>query len=143
MSTFRKSPVSLNEVRLQYQAQLKCSGLSPTIRDFGENDDGTLWMTMDEITSKCIAEKYGEDARDVPDWIWNEIHHIIRKLYYAGQMEYIDITPYNFIEHNGSVWCIDYGHATHRSEGIDAVKNWFLAEFLEDGSMRKWNPDFR
>jgi hypothetical protein len=137
---FRKSHVSVNEIRFQYQAQLNCGTIAPTIRDFGENPDGTMWMTMDRIDAKNLAEKYGDNPEELPVWIWYDIHRIVRTLFYAGNMEYIDITPYNFMEKNGIVWCIDYEHASER-EG-DQPKNWFLQEFLQDNSMREWNPDF-
>ena len=60
---------------------------------------------------------------------------IIEILYYTENIEYIDITPYNFIEKNEKIYIIDFGHANYRK-----AKNYFLREFLD--GLNKWNSDF-
>jgi hypothetical protein len=95
-------------------------------------------MVMQDVGEMCIADKYGSNPSSIPAWIWKQVHYILNKLYVEGHMEYIDITPYNFIEKDGVVWCIDYGHAAP-SRG--PIRNWFLKEMLEK-KLKRWNPDF-
>jgi hypothetical protein len=98
----------------------------------------TSYMITQDMDEMCLADKYGPQAKSIPPWIWKQIHYMIKRLLDEGSMEYIDITPYNFIEKDGVVWCIDYGHATpFRGE----IRNWFLKEFLEK-KLKSWNPDF-
>ncbi len=55
-------------------------------------------------------------------------------------IEYIDITPYNFIELNNKIYLIDFGHARFRTKSKSI--NWFLKRFLFD-MINEYNPDFR
>jgi len=59
-------------------------------------------------------------------------------LYLECDIEYIDVTPYNFIEKDDKVWIIDFGDARDAPK-----KNWFLGNMFKDGKMTQWNPDFR
>lgn len=100
--------------------------------------DGSTWMETERIPSMNVADKYGDD---VPERVWKRVHDIVYALFHTLQMEYIDITGYNFIEDNsGRVWCIDYEHVTQRTS--EKPQNWFLREFLDNPKMREWNPDF-
>lgn len=88
-----------------------------------------------------LAENFSDDPEDIPIYIWNEMRQIVEKLYYDEGIEYIDITPYNFmIDPNDKIWLIDFGHAyyTDKTKSI----NWFLNEFIFDGS-NQFNPDFK
>ena len=97
-------------------------------------------IIMEDLKEKCLADKYGENFDDdLPDFIKHEIHNIISILYEREGIEYIDITPYNFIEKDKKVYIIDFGHAYF----VDKNKkiNWFLKDFLD--GLNSWNPDFK
>lgn len=133
MSFYHKSNITQDEIFFHTRAL--SLGIAPAICDVGRN-----WVKMEHLNAHCLADKFGENPHDIPDAQWKQIHILIRRLFYQGNMEYIDITPYNFIEKNGVVWCIDYGHVKER-EG-DIPKNWFLRDFIENDAMKEWNPDF-
>jgi tRNA A-37 threonylcarbamoyl transferase component Bud32 len=96
-------------------------------------------ITMENLNELCIADRYGEDPRNIPKIIWDQIRTIIRILYNEEGIEYIDITGYNFIEKKGKVYIIDFGDAIYTRK--DREMNWFLSYFL--GGHNGWNPDFR
>jgi len=93
-------------------------------------------ITMEKIQGQTLADKYGDDHREIPPGIWKQIHKILSILYESEGIEYIDITPYNFMESDGKIFIIDFGDAYYRGKEM----NWFLKEFL-DGDF-SWNPDF-
>ena len=98
-------------------------------------------ITMEKINGKTLFEKYSDDPSDIPKWVWDEIRHILTILYEDEGIEYIDITPYNFmIDNNNKIWIIDFGHAFY----TDSNKriNWFLSEFIYD-QVNEFNPDFK
>jgi len=64
---------------------------------------------MDDIQHDCLADKYGTEIEDIPDWIWDKIRFMVQTLKEEECIEYIDITPYNFIEKNNQVYMIDFG----------------------------------
>jgi len=96
-------------------------------------------ITMENIQEMCIADMYGEDPKDIPKLVWDQIRVILRILYFDEGIEYIDITGYNFIEKNGKVYIIDFGDAIYSKK--DKEMNWFLSYFL--GGHNGWNPDFQ
>jgi len=69
--------------------------------------------------------------------IMKEIYNILYRLYHECDIEYVDVTPYNFIEYNGKVWVIDFGDAKA------VKKNWYLQEVFENELILTWNPDYR
>jgi serine/threonine-protein kinase RIO1 len=97
-------------------------------------------ILMENLNELCIADKYGDLPEHITNELWEQIHDIIEYLYETEGIEYIDITPYNFIEKEGKVYIIDFGHAKY----VDKKKkiNWFLDEFINDG-INEWNPDFK
>ena len=111
-------------------------GFAPNIHDV-KKFPNRYEITMDKIDSPCLADVYGDDPKNIPKHIWKEIYNILVILYEREGIEYIDITSYNFIEHNNKVYIIDFGDALYTKEGHI---NWFLKEFL-DGDYG-WNPDF-
>lgn len=132
--SFKKTASSELEIELQRVASQH--GFCPKVL----SSEGIVFE-MEKIDAPCLAEKYGEKSTDTPPWIWNEIIRILAVLYECEGIEYIDITPYNFIEKDGKVWIIDFGHAYYtKSQKQEKPQNWFLAEFL-DGEL-VWNPDF-
>jgi RIO-like serine/threonine protein kinase len=128
--TFKKTAATLLEIELQRIAATH--GFAPRV--LSQNN---LEFEMDNIGAPCLADVYGENATDLPNWIWKSIINILRTLYDYEGIEYIDITPYNFIEKDGKVWIIDFGHAYYAHP-----RNWFLKDLL-NGEEPSWNPDFR
>ena len=121
-----------NEVELQKRAARKGFAPKVIITDY------KTYIKMDKIDSLCIADQYGAKFTDTAKHLRDQIYEIVRRLYYECDMEYIDVTPYNFIEDTtGRVWVIDFGDA------LPVKRNWFLEELLENGILTKWNPDFK
>jgi tRNA A-37 threonylcarbamoyl transferase component Bud32 len=73
----------------------------------------TRTFTMYKINQMSISDKYGENFSDVPQHIIEEIRNIISTLYY-NDIEYPDITGYNFIEYDNKIWIIDFEHASYK-----------------------------
>jgi tRNA A-37 threonylcarbamoyl transferase component Bud32 len=120
-----------NEVILQTRASHK--GLAPRII----STDYKTYIKMEKIPEMCVADKYGENIKNIPKTIISDIYKIIRTLYHECDIEYVDVTPYNFIECDGRVWVIDFGDA------IPVVKNWYLKELFDNDCILEWNPDFK
>jgi RIO-like serine/threonine protein kinase len=94
---------------------------------------------MEDLATPSIADVYGDSIDHLPEWIREEILGILYSLYTIGNIEYIDVTPYNFIEKDGVVWIIDFGHARECQEEI----NPYLDELFANWSLTKWNPEFQ
>ena len=120
-----------NEVELQKRAFRK--GLAPKII----NTDYKTFIKMEKIPEMCIADKYGEDIKKMPKDILKQIYKILYILYHECHIQYVDVTPYNFIECDGKVWVIDFGDA------IPVKKEWYLEEVFDNEEVLEWNPDFR
>jgi RIO-like serine/threonine protein kinase len=121
-----------NEVELQKRAARKGFAPKVIITDY------KTYIKMDKIDLLCIADQYGAKFTDTAKHLRDQIYEIVRRLYYECDIEYIDVTPYNFIEDTtGRVWVIDFGDA------LPVKRNWFLEELLENGILTKWNPDFK
>lgn len=131
--------VCKDNISLETELQTLASnfGFAPEIYNIIYEEDRAR-IVMDKIEDMCLADKYGENPEDIPTYIWVQIRNILKILYEQLNIEYIDITPYNFIETKGKVYIIDFEHAyfNEKEEEID----WFLDEFL--GGENKWNPDF-
>ena len=110
----------------------------PVIHSVQWATDGCT-ISMDNLDAMCLADKYGDKESDLPPAIWAKIHKILSTLYEVEGIEYIDITPYNFIEKDGVIYIIDFGDAYYTKS--EKTVNWFLRDFL-DGCYG-WNPDFK
>jgi serine/threonine-protein kinase RIO1 len=132
--TFKKTASSLLEIELQRVASTH--GFTPKVL----SQDG-LEFEMEELEAPCLANVYGENPKDIPFGVWEQIVNILSVLYDHEGIEYIDITPYNFIEVDGKVWIIDFGHAFY-TLSPNRPDNWFLRDFLIHGTYT-WNPDFK
>lgn len=130
--------VNKTNVYLEAELQTLASkyGFSPIVYNVIYEEDRAR-IVMDKIDEMCLADKYGEKIEDIPQYIWDEIRNILKTLYDEENIEYVDITPYNFIEKEGKVYIIDFEHAYYNI--YDDI-NWFLEEFLLGEN--KWNPDF-
>ena len=111
-------------------------GFSPQVLNVVRTADKWI-LAMEDVEEGCLADHYGDDPEDIPEWIWDEIRRMVRHLYEDEGIEYIDITPYNFIEKEGRIYMIDFGDAKYTGD----EKDWFLNEFL-DGE-NSWNPDYK
>ena len=98
-------------------------------------------LTMVNINKLNISDMYGENPEDVDEYLFDEIRKIIKKLA-EYNVEYPDITGYNFIETKSPegktlLWIIDFEH----SKLCKTITNKFVKKFI--GGLNKWNPDFR
>jgi tRNA A-37 threonylcarbamoyl transferase component Bud32 len=113
-------------------------GFTPEIYDVDFAEDECI-ICMEDLEEQCLADKYGDLAEHIPAKYWEQIRTILAILFEREGIEYIDITPYNFIEKNDKIYIIDFGDAyyTHKSKEV----NWFLKEVLDGHN--GWNPDFK
>ena len=97
----------------------------------------TKTMQMEQIPGMSVSDFYGEDFSAVPDNVTAQIRNIIQDLK-SNNIIYPDLTGYNFIELNNTVWIIDFEHAYF---GFNpAQSDTFVEEFLN--GMESWNPEF-
>ena len=75
-----------------YSLGIKC----PKILDYYWYNN-SMYIIMEYIQGKDLASLYGTDPKKIPIWVWNKIHDIIESLY-LNDIEYSDITAYNFIQ---------------------------------------------
>jgi len=133
----------LNEIEIQRIASTY--GFTPKILNVTKNDF-EYQIQMELIEAECLANKYGEEPCDIPEQYWNQMKSIVSILFYREGIEYIDITPYNFIEKNNKIYLIDFGHAFYTPEpnALLPPTNWFLSDFMDRTQQVKcFNPDFR
>ena len=123
--------VELQQISAKY-------GFSPSILKVHKNKK--YWrIEMEDVDELCLADTYGEDPECIPEYIWDSIRAMLTILFEEEGIEYVDITPYNFIEKNGRIYVIDFGDAKYTNKFEEP--NWFLTEFL-DGK-NSWNPDYK
>jgi len=123
-----------NEIELQSIAARY--GFAPKIISTSKHKDICL-IFMENLDTECLADVYGEDPEEIPEWIWDQIRIMIRTLIEEEGIEYPDITPYNFIEKNDKIYMVDFGDAKYINDDI----SWFVQEFI-DGE-NSWNPDYK
>jgi tRNA A-37 threonylcarbamoyl transferase component Bud32 len=127
----RKEKDIRREVELQERASK--IGVSPKILD----TNFKTYIRMENLDEMCIADMYGEDFDKMPKDIIDEIYNILMRLYLECDIEYIDVTPYNFIKKDDKLWIIDFGDARF------VETNWFIKEVMINKKLVRWNPDFR
>lgn len=127
----RKEKDIRREVELQERASK--IGVSPKILD----TNFKTYIKMENLDEMCIADMYGEDFDKIPKDIIDEIYNILMRLYLECDIEYIDVTPYNFIKKDDKLWIIDFGDARL------VETNWFIKEVMINKKLVRWNPDFR
>ena len=93
-------------------------------------------MVMEKINHMTIADFYGEDAKNVPSDTFLQIRNIIKNLT-KYNIEYPDITGYNFIEYDNKIWIIDFEH----TRTITGKLNSFVSKFID--GLNEWNPQFK
>jgi len=98
-------------------------------------DEETKVMTMEKINNMCISDMYGEKAKDISRELFDKVRKIITLLYH-NNIEYPDITGYNFIEWDNKLWIIDFEH----SKKSTAINNKFIDSFIR--GKNEWNREF-
>jgi tRNA A-37 threonylcarbamoyl transferase component Bud32 len=93
-------------------------------------------LVLEKINNMSISDFYGEEPSNVSPELFNKIRKIIQKLV-DNNIEYPDITGYNFIEYNNKIWIIDFEH----SKTIINKLNPFVEKFIN--GLNKWNPEFK
>lgn len=121
----------VREARLQRDSAKL--GLSPAII----RTDNRTFIEMDLIPELTLFDRYGYDVEELPNEIRKQVYDIVDTLYRHG-IQYVDITPHNFIEENGKVWIIDFGHASNRKRLCK-----YLIKLFNQGYLFAWNADFR
>lgn len=102
------------------------------------NEDSKI-MVMKKVGKGNLSNNYGEDATDVPNKLFEQVIRTIRILV-LNNIEYPDITGYNFIEDNdGKVWIIDFEHSSIMTSAN--VDNIHIRKICNGYS--EWNPDFK
>ena len=115
---------------------------TPNIHEVITHKDLSI-VCMDRVEGKTIYHLYGDNPDTIPESVWFDIQKILSTLFFEEGIEYIDITPFNFLETKaGKIIIIDFGHAYYAEKHHNGVpRNWFLKGFL--GGKFGWNPDFR
>ena len=81
-------------------------------------------LVIEKIKNMCISDWYGAESNKIEPELFDKIRNIIKKLA-DNNIEYSDITGYNFIEHNNQIWIIDFEH----SKVITGKLNKFVINF--------------
>jgi tRNA A-37 threonylcarbamoyl transferase component Bud32 len=137
--TFIKAHVSFKEFMMHeyiYTLSLNSNGALNVPKIIDYNAEAQV-LEMENIPQMCVADFYGEKASDISAELFSTIREAIRFLY-ANHIIYPDITGYNFIEHEGKVWIIDFEHSDFESY----ERNIFVDEFVNDDTYNEWNPWF-
>tara|TARA_B100001094_G_C17751646_1_gene586094 strand:- start:211 stop:645 length:435 start_codon:yes stop_codon:yes gene_type:complete len=102
-------------------------------------DEKNKIMIMKKVEGMNLSDKYGDNATDIPNEIFEQVVKIVRNLV-LHNIEYPDLTGYNFIEDtDGKVWIIDFGHSKMMSS--NQINNIHIQTICNGD--KKWNPDFR
>jgi len=123
------------ELEIELQEIASMFSFAPSIEKVVVGETSTI-IEMEKIEGDLLSDLYGDDPSEVPIWIWGEIRRIVGTLLDVEGIEYIDITPYNFIQRDDEIIVIDFGDAKYTTDNV----NWFLEEFLNGEN--SWNPDF-
>ena len=124
----------MNEI--EFQKKSGCFGFSPKIIRHYESGDKYI-IEMERINGMTLADFYCDKMSDLPTSVLCEIKRILKILLYSG-IQYIDITPYNFMIEEGTekIYIIDFEHAS------PIHINWYVRDFLLEGKLNKWNEEF-
>ena len=102
-------------------------------------DEKNKIMIMKKVEGMNLSDKYGDNANDIPNEIFEQVVKIVRNLV-LHNIEYPDLTGYNFIEDtDGKVWIIYFGHSKMMSS--NQINNIHIQTICNGD--KKWNPDFR
>ena len=100
-------------------------------------DKKTKTMVMEKVNNMNLSDMYGENDTDIDEYYYDEIRTIIKTLA-ENNIEYPDITGYNFIEFDKKIWIIDFEHSSIFKK---CMKDPFVVKFIN--GTNKWNPEFK
>lgn len=133
------SDTNIDNVQLEVELQQLASkhGFTPKVIDVIYYEDKAI-ICMENLNEMCLADKYGDNSKDLPEHIWDIIRNILLTLLDEESIQYIDVTPYNFIEKDDEVYIIDFGHANYiyEKQPIDE----YLERFFNGEN--EWNDEF-
>jgi RIO-like serine/threonine protein kinase len=125
-----------NEVVLQTIASEL--GLAPRIFTVKYEDDHAV-LAVEEVEEMSVADMYGEKSEDLPEDLWERIRNAVKLLLDEEGIEYVALSPYNFVEReDGSIYITNFGDAYIGNGDEEIDPN--LQDFL-DGS-NEWSADF-
>ena len=102
-------------------------------------DETNKIMIMKTVQGMNLSDKYGDNADDIPNESFDQVVKIVRNLV-LHNIEYPDLTGYNFVEDNdGKVWIIDFGHSKLMSSTL--INNVHIQTICNGD--KQWNPDFK
>lgn len=137
---------------IQLQKISSTYGFTPPILNVSVNrnsNSNEYIIQMEKIDGECLANSWGDKPTDIPENFFHQIRCIVKLLFFREGIEYIDITPYNFLEKNGRIYLIDFGHAyftpvnpQNSNKSKITPTNWFLKEFITS-EINEYNPDFK
>jgi tRNA A-37 threonylcarbamoyl transferase component Bud32 len=134
---FVKNNVSLREYKMY---KYVCDLDIVNIPKFYSYDKNTKTLITQKIPNLNVADNYGEDAKDCPEEVYYKIRETIKTLY-NNNIEYPDITGYNFIEYQNKIWIIDFEHANIMTTNNKKDYDPFVEKFIY--GFNGWNPDYR
>ena len=140
LKTFQKNDVSPNEAAMQLLLSTGIlKGQTPAVHSYNAINNILVMQKIDEM---CVSDMYGEHMSDVPKSLVDAIREII-KILYDNNIEYPDITGYNFIytedDKDDKLYIIDMEHAKFntKKDSYDP----FILKFIK-GDVIEWNERF-
>jgi RIO-like serine/threonine protein kinase len=130
---YTKYGIELNEYKIhQFVYNLQIVNI-PKIVHY---DKQTKTMVMNKINGLSFSDEFGELPEDISNAIFERIRDVI-KILVLHNIQYVDITGYNFIlDKNNILWIIDFEHATYN----DRITDDFILRFI--CGENSWNPEF-
>ena len=120
-------------------SSIKCSINIINVPEIIKYDDDSKIMVMYKIGLHNLSDQYGENAKEVPNKLFDQVIKIVRTLVLHG-IEYPDLTGYNFIEDDcGVVGIIDFEHSSLMTSS--QVNNIHIQNICN--GYKVWNPEFR
>jgi tRNA A-37 threonylcarbamoyl transferase component Bud32 len=102
-------------------------------------DEESEIMIMKKVGDMSLSDYYGDNADDIPNESFDQVVKIVRNLV-LHNIEYPDLTGYNFVEDNdGKVWIIDFGHSQMMT--TKHIDNIHIQNICN--GYKKWNPEFK
>lgn len=131
---FTKSNVDENEYTIQNFINRNNIIKVPKIYSYNTK---TKILKMSRLPTLSIADMYGDDFNSIPNNIIEKIRENMKQLYKAN-INYPDITGYNFIEFGNEVYTIDFEHASF----IETIADYdpFMLKFINGEN--SWNPEY-